>query len=139
MSGGESKSVDCKILRWHTWKVTSVSFSPDGKRIVSGSGDNTVRVWDVSVMNEWDGLVDDIKSWKQAWDRARMPVALLLQKAVWYAESLKTVKAKASKIGFKIDNKLYELLLTWCNEFITQMKSVYNSGGKKPERLRLRF
>ena len=24
----------------------SVSFSPDGSRIVSGSGDNTVRVWD---------------------------------------------------------------------------------------------
>ena len=26
--------------------VTSVSFSPDGKRIVSGSGDDTVKVWD---------------------------------------------------------------------------------------------
>ena len=23
-----------------------MAFSPDGKRIVSGSGDNTVRVWD---------------------------------------------------------------------------------------------
>ena len=139
MSAGESKSVDCKILRGHTDDVNSVSFSGDGSRIVSGSFDRTIRVWDVSVMNEWDGLVDDVKSWKQAWNRARMPVPLLLQKAVWYAESLKTVKAKASKVGFKIDNKLYELLLTWCNEFITQMKSIYNSAAKKQKRLRLRF
>jgi WD40 repeat protein len=25
-----------------------VSFSPDGKRIVSGSGDKTVKIWDIS-------------------------------------------------------------------------------------------
>ncbi|KIM60025.1 hypothetical protein SCLCIDRAFT_1185303, partial [Scleroderma citrinum Foug A] len=30
----------------HTSYVTSVAFSPDGTRIVSGSDDNTVRVWD---------------------------------------------------------------------------------------------
>jgi WD40 repeat protein len=30
----------------HTSEVLSVNFSPDGKRIVSGSHDETVRVWD---------------------------------------------------------------------------------------------
>ena len=30
----------------------SVSFSPDGKRIVSGSGDTTLRVWDTQTGQE---------------------------------------------------------------------------------------
>ena len=45
---GESKteSYNSKVLRGHTRGVNSVSFSPDGSRIVSGSADYTVRVWD---------------------------------------------------------------------------------------------
>jgi serine/threonine protein kinase len=31
----------------HTEKVNSVAFSPDSKRVASGSGDRTLRVWDV--------------------------------------------------------------------------------------------
>ena len=30
----------------HSRYVMSVVFSPDGTRIVSGSGDNTITVWD---------------------------------------------------------------------------------------------
>ena len=38
-------------LKGHSDTVSSVSFSPDGKRIVSGSGDKTLKVWDISSLD----------------------------------------------------------------------------------------
>src|SRR6267154_452247 len=34
------------VLRGHSRSVTSAAFSPDGKRIVTGSSDKTIRLWD---------------------------------------------------------------------------------------------
>ena len=33
----------------HSYEVFSVAFSPDGTTIVSGSGDQTIKVWDAGV------------------------------------------------------------------------------------------
>ncbi|KIJ91548.1 hypothetical protein K443DRAFT_47094, partial [Laccaria amethystina LaAM-08-1] len=44
------------VLKGHTDLVTSVAFSPDGKQIVSGSNDKSVRVWDASTGDELNVL-----------------------------------------------------------------------------------
>ena len=33
-------------MKGHTEEVYSVAFSPDGKHVVSGSGDHTIKVWE---------------------------------------------------------------------------------------------
>ena len=38
---------DMYLLSGHTDSVTSVAFSGDGSKIVSGSDDNTVKIWSV--------------------------------------------------------------------------------------------
>lgn len=40
---------DCyKILSGHTDRILSVSWSPDGQTLASGSADFTIRLWKIS-------------------------------------------------------------------------------------------
>jgi len=46
------KGQELLSLKGHTSVVSSVAWSPDGKRILSGSGDNTLKVWDAETGQE---------------------------------------------------------------------------------------
>ena len=39
-------------LRGHSGSVYSVAFSPDGKHVLSGSDDETVKIWDAQTGKE---------------------------------------------------------------------------------------
>ena len=45
---------DIKVVPSHTGPVNSIAWSPDGKRIVSGSSDTTLRMWSVSLRKAID-------------------------------------------------------------------------------------
>jgi WD40 repeat protein len=42
----------------HTGEVNSVAFSPNGKRVVSGSGDDFVKIWDTKTGAEVSNFVE---------------------------------------------------------------------------------
>ena len=44
-----------RTLAGHSSYVTSVAISADGKRVVSGSWDKTVKIWDVETETEVGG------------------------------------------------------------------------------------
>src|SRR5262249_34409595 len=58
---------ELRCFRGHREAVTSVAFSPDGRRALSCSGDGTVRLWDVATGQEL--------AWHAYWDRVPRPRA----------------------------------------------------------------
>src|SRR5947208_2414463 len=56
-STARKQGLSLYIYNGHTARVTSVGWSSDGKRIVSGSLDKTVRVWDATLSNAFQPYI----------------------------------------------------------------------------------
>jgi len=58
VGGGRFATEELFSLEGHSEWVNSVAFSPDGQRVVSGSRDGTVKIWDVTSGSEVQSLED---------------------------------------------------------------------------------
>ena len=88
-------------LTGHTGTVYSCRFSPDGKRIVSASRDDSVRVWDAETGKEQQALIghtDPVRSCAFSPDGKRIVSASDDNTVkVWNAETLKPPENNKSK------------------------------------------
>ena len=55
-----SKFKCLKTLEGHLGEVLSVSYSPDGTKIISGSLDNTIKIWNANTGESLKTLVRDL-------------------------------------------------------------------------------
>lgn len=104
----------------HTRWVFSVSFSPDGARIVSGSFDNTVRVWDVPELELHDFTRDTVAlALISKVDRLSNLGAVRMALWVMFGEPLARLKERVEAVGSKvIDPAIFELVLARTSAFI---------------------
>jgi formylglycine-generating enzyme required for sulfatase activity len=100
-----ASGVELRTLKGHSHYVTSVSFSPDGRQIVSGSADNKVKLWDAESGEELrtlNGHTSSVRSVAFSPDGRRIVSGSLDQTIkLWDSESgdeLKTLKGHSGSV-----------------------------------------
>jgi len=136
------------VLEGHTDDVLSVAFSPDGRRIVSGSLDNSVRVWDSltgEVQNILEGHTNSVWSVAFSPDGRRIVSGSLDNSVrVWVndpaLEVHKAGEAALSNLSEQGNIKFYDLSIVDVLVFEGQLslpfhRSFLSSVTESPSRL----
>lgn len=100
MTWGDYAERDCG--HYHNKNVVgilSVVFSPDGKKIASGSGDSRVIVWDIQTENPL------IKTWQEHDD--------IIEKVTFSPDNTKLISQTKNKTLYLWDTKTNSLLDSW--------------------------
>jgi WD40 repeat protein len=100
------------ILNGHEGQINSVAFSSNGRRIVSGSRDDTVRVWDAEtgepVAGPFQGHESNVKSVAFSSDGQRIVSGLADNTVcVWNAETGEPVAMLALLHSHLMDRELF--------------------------------
>ncbi|KEP49004.1 tyrosine kinase family catalytic domain protein [Rhizoctonia solani 123E] len=106
----------------HTKVVNSVQFSPDGTRVVSGSYDKTIRVWDVehgtAVIGPLDGHTESVSSVSVSPDGSQIASC----------SADKTIRLWDTRSGRTIGN-LCEGHTSWVNSVAFSPRGTYVASG----------
>ena len=130
-------------LEGHTYAVTSVSFSPDGTRVVSGSRDGTVRVWDVDRFFRREKIVqtavDDLDDSIQAWGEKTVATFMIKQRKGFMLSELRESLGELTEEDLQyIRVALQKLELQLTEEDLQGDEEVESAaGGGKRRRLNL--
>ena len=100
------------ILTGHTSGVSSASFSPDGKRIVSASDDKTIRIWDAEtgrqIGKSLEGHTDEVSSASFSPDGKRIVSASHDNTIrIWDAETVQQIGKPLEGHAFWVNSALF--------------------------------
>jgi WD40 repeat protein len=91
-----------RTLAGHEGPVTSLAYSPDGTRLVSGSGDGTARVWDLAAGRETavlGGYPEPVMDCGFSGDGTSIVTASAREVALWRADTGERIAALAPGVG----------------------------------------
>jgi len=115
-------------LKGHTDTVRSVTFSPDGKKIVTASGDGTIRVWDTESGKELRSMKGYGISVAFSPDGTKIVTAGGQENVqIWDANSGKQLRKLERRRS--LGDRIFRSVATVIPEFGTS--AVFSSDGKK--------
>ncbi|KAH7910623.1 quinon protein alcohol dehydrogenase-like superfamily [Hygrophoropsis aurantiaca] len=90
---GQAPQPPTKVFEGHTGGVNSVAFFKDGKRVISGSSDSTIQIWNVENGKEEESMPTGsmVKSMLISPDEKKLVIRGSIRVTVWDLESREVV------------------------------------------------